>query len=142
MTEQTTTTDQGPEPTEHDEPSPDRKGRDGAEAAKYRRQLREVEAERDALAASLTVLRAQAAEAAIGSVLDKPASLWLTGAKADDFYSEDGSLQVGRLHEAATRARDEHGLTGTQVTVLFSPSAIERDRPADYSTSWSEALRR
>ena len=108
------------EPADETPDAPDQGERPSREAARYRTQLRDTEAERDALRASLSSLRTAAAESALAGVLHKPASLWLTGANAEDYYDQDGRLDVGRLLGDAQRAQLEHGLARS---VRFKGSA-------------------
>lgn len=80
------------------------------EAARYRTQLRAVEAERDKLAETVRTLRTQAAENALADVLAQPSSLWMAGHDVAEFYDEAGTLDVERLREAAAQAVAEKGI--------------------------------
>ena len=93
-------------PEASEAPSPNR------EAAKYRRQLRDVEAERDALADTVKTLRTAAAEAVLSDILAKPSALWLAGHDVAEFYGEDGALDVDALREAAQAAVKDLGIAG------------------------------
>ena len=80
------------------------------QAARYRRQLRETETERDTLRDQVDTLRRAIAEEALSGVLAKPSSLWLTGVSASDFYNAEGNLDTEALRAAAESAASDHGL--------------------------------
>lgn len=81
------------------------------EAAKYRKRLRETEAERDTLSETVNGLRRQLATAALADVLAKPEALWsVAGVEVADYFAEDGQLDVDRLRAAGKAAVAEHGL--------------------------------
>ncbi|MEY9260420.1 hypothetical protein ABH903_003467 [Brevibacterium epidermidis] len=109
--EQTTDTDQ-PDQAEVDEQndSPDQ-SKTGKEAAKYRRQLRETETERDQLAESLTAARKQIVESMTG--LAKPSALWAAGTEVNDLLDDDGLVDPGKVAEAVEHASATLGLVRT-----------------------------
>ncbi|MGE9806918.1 hypothetical protein [Janibacter sp. G1551] len=112
MTTETTPTDEQVETpevvTDDDKPS------SGREAAKYRRALREAEAERDAIREQVSALRRQMIEDASG--LTKPAALWAAGIEADALFTEAGTLDRDALREAVETAADAFGLTRAPST--------------------------
>ncbi len=125
-------TDNGSENDGSDEQS-------GREAAKYRRQLRAAEGERDAAQEKLTAIRRQTAEDASG--LLKPAGLWAAGVDVDTLYGDDGRLDRERLREAVTSASETLGLAAKARTPKPDPSqgsATAVHAPA----RWADALRR
>lgn len=97
--------DDGPLLEEHDQAEPtDRPGR---EAAKYRRQLREVQAEAEQLRSQLEVMRRREAErlavlpvgpATMG--LHDGRDLWLSGIEPDALVGDDGTVDPGLVAEA------------------------------------------
>lgn len=91
-----------------EEPDEDTKG--GREAAKYRRRLRDTEAERDALSERVASLQRAEAERMAAATLAKPAGLWATGTDLADLLGEDGNIDASKVTTAATAARDELGL--------------------------------
>lgn len=113
--------------------------RPGREAARYRRQLRETEAERDTLRASLDALRQATAEDALAAHLTRPAALWLTGATAGEFYTEDGVLDRQRLADAAQAAVRDHGLAPVRRFQGSGDGGARTTTPAP--KSWADALR-
>lgn len=74
-----------------------------SEAARRRVELREAQAERDALAERLTRYQRRECEAAVDDLLDVPADLWDV-AQADHatFYNDDGTVNTDELRAAAT----------------------------------------
>lgn len=80
------------------------------QAAKYRRQLRDTEAERDTLQEQVSTLRRTIAEESLRGVLAKPSALWLTGVEAADFYDDAGNLDTDALAAAAKDAAAQNGL--------------------------------
>lgn len=108
-----TTTDPGalPDTEVTDTTADPDKGRSksGAEAAKYRTQLRETEAQRDTLAAKVETLQKAQVEA-LAADLAKPAALWATGTSLADLLDDDGNVDADKVTEAVARARDELGL--------------------------------
>lgn len=72
------------------------------EAARYRRQLREAQAERDGLAERLAGYQRSECEAAVADLLDVPTDLWDVGqADVNAFYGDDGTLNDAELRAAA-----------------------------------------
>ncbi len=68
------------------------------EAAKYRRRLRETEAQRDALTATLDVYRRRDVElAAEAAGLSRGADLFDAGVNLTDMLGEDGTVDVERV---------------------------------------------
>ncbi|PPJ24147.1 hypothetical protein C5E45_28280 [Nocardia nova] len=74
--------------------------RGNREAARYRRQLRDTEAERDALRERITGYERAEAERLAADVLTDPADLWAAGVKLDDLRSEDGALDAEKVTAA------------------------------------------
>jgi hypothetical protein len=93
----TTTTEQDGTP-EQPEPMGDSKGTGNKEAAKYRRQLRDTETERDALAGTVAGLQRQLVASSLppGTKLTMDA-LALSGLKPADFFNVDGVLDEQKL---------------------------------------------
>lgn len=91
-----------------------------AEAAKYRRQLREVEAERDTLAERLTTLQRAEVERLAAEQIAVGSSLWLTGTELADLLNDDGTVNPDAVQTAAKAAIDDHGL-GISKTAPVAP---------------------
>lgn len=81
--------------------------------ARYRRELRATETERDTLRAQVESL--QRAEAERMSGLEKGAALWATGVTVADLLDDDGQLDPERVAQAAQGAQETLGArpTGT-----------------------------
>ncbi|MBZ4620991.1 hypothetical protein [Mycobacterium avium] len=108
-TTDTTTTDAGqvggqadtrPETTVDDTGDAEPSG--NSEAAKYRRQLRDTEAQRDALAERLTGYQKRECESVVADLLDVPADLWdVAGLDVADMYADDGTVDADKVRFAA-----------------------------------------
>ncbi|GAB4597526.1 hypothetical protein MOKP4_38440 [Mycobacterium avium subsp. hominissuis] len=84
-----------------------------SEAARWRRQLREVEAERDALAERLQGHQRREVESMVADLLDVPADLFDIGqVQPSDFYNDDGTLNEGELRAAAGALLEERPRLG------------------------------
>lgn len=101
--------DQQPDrPTDQQTEDTGRKG--NAEAAKYRRQLRDAEAERDTLRGRVEALqRAEAERLAAGEGV-KASALWASGTELADLVDDEGNIVPDRVSEAASTAVNELGL--------------------------------
>ncbi len=81
------------------------------EAAKWRRQLRETEAERDTLRSRVEAMQRSEVERLAAGRLAKPASLWAAGAQLADLLTEDGDVDPEKVAAALDSAVDSLGLT-------------------------------
>lgn len=140
MTEETTTTIETPEPEE----APENGSKAGREAAKYRRQLREAEAERDSLRASLTTTRGQLVRDALtgykvnGNTFNI-AALGDAGIDTDSMFSEDGALHLETLDTVMTELAETKPYMFTPRPRLVIPG--EGNIPDSRETSaWEEAF--
>ncbi|MEE2855401.1 MAG: hypothetical protein VX424_22430 [Actinomycetota bacterium] len=94
------TKDPAAEPEAPEDDSPD--ASPNSEAARWRRQLREVEAERDALTERVQGYMRRECESMVSDLLDVPADLFEIGqVDVTAFYDEDGTLNEGELRAAA-----------------------------------------
>lgn len=112
------------------------------EAARRRRQLREVEAERDTLAAHLTRHRTRDLERVAGEHLAEPADLLALGGQTlDEFLTDDGDIDPDAVRAAARAlVASRPGLRAPQRQ---GPIGQGRTGPqVASSTSWAEALGR
>ncbi|OBC12614.1 hypothetical protein A5784_32825 [Mycobacterium sp. 852013-50091_SCH5140682] len=84
-------------------------GKGGREAAKYRRRLREAEAERDQLAERVTALqRAEVERLATADGL-KPAALW-SSTELAGLLDDEGVVDAAKVAAAISGARDTLGI--------------------------------
>lgn len=93
-----------------DDASTDDTGEDSgnAEAARWRRKLRETETERDALAQQLEAVQRQQVEGLLGGV--KPQAVWAV-AELSELLAEDGTIDTGKVTAAVEAAREKFGIT-------------------------------
>lgn len=123
----------------HDETTPsDDGGKAGADAARYRRRLRDVESERDDLAARMTALRKQVAEDASG--LTRPSALWAAGTDADALFTDDGTLNRDALTQAVNAASEQLGLTHAPRTPKPDPSQGGVQDVSAGADPWADAF--
>jgi len=113
-------------------------GRGNREAAKYRRQLRDVEAERDALRGQLTAARAELlaqvpglriAEGAHGEVFSEP----------DAMFSVDGSLNRAAIDAHVATLRTERPYL-FDMQRLYIPAEGRQPEHVGSSRGWSDAF--
>lgn len=84
------------------------------EAARYRRRLREAEAERDGLSEQLSALQAQVAESiAESEARIRPSALWASGATVAGLVAEDGTVDREAVLAACNAAVSTLGLART-----------------------------
>lgn len=132
----TTTGNKGVEqPDTPDEKDDDRDP--GREAAKYRRRLRDAEADRDTGRTRLEALRRQVVEDASG--LAKPGAIWAAGVDVHALFGEDGRLDREKLTAAVTEAADQLGLSRAPRTPKPDPSQGRGDGKPQRDR-WSAAL--
>ena len=79
-----------------------------AEAKKYRRRLREVEAERDQLQEQVQTLRRSEVERQVSGELEDPSDLWRAGTELEHLLDEDGAVDQGKVAETARAVTAEH----------------------------------
>lgn len=142
MTE--TTTEPGPDlseqvtqvPDVEDAPDQAATGDDnpGREAARYRRQLRETEAERDGLLTQLDALRRAEVDRLVADQTRtlKPAALWAAGTELGQLLAEDGTVDAARVAEAIKAASDTLGIA-TRLPVAPSSAGQGNVGEAVYS---------
>ncbi|OKH86037.1 hypothetical protein EB75_09620 [Mycobacterium sp. ST-F2] len=85
-------------------------GTGNREAAKYRRKLRETEAERDTLVQRLESMQRAEAERLAGEHLAKGVALWLGDTALADLLNGDGNVDPDKVAHRASQVRDEFGL--------------------------------
>ena len=112
-----------PEAEQAPEQAPEAEGGKAArEAAKYRRQLRAAETERDALVGQVEALRrAQVDTLAEGRI--KPAALWASGVELEALLDGGGVVDVAKVDAAVLIAAEALGIrlsTGPYVPEMGS----------------------
>lgn len=128
-------TEAAPEPT--DTTSGDKAAR---EAAKYRRRLREVEAERDRLAEQVQALQqAEIERLSYDKYYVKGAAIWAGGYTVSDLIGEDGRPDETKVAAAAADVAERFGIR--RLTGAYVPS--EGKTPPDPlrgSVTWDRLL--
>jgi hypothetical protein len=76
---------------------------DGREAAKYRRQLRETEAERDTLSSRVEAMQKREVERLAAVDLATPADMWLTGTALPDLLDDEGHVDAAKVGDTIQR---------------------------------------
>lgn len=125
-------------------PAEPQEGKGGnAEAAKYRRQLRDTEAERDALSGTVETLRRQLVAGAMPEMSKLSAdALWNTGRNAAEFFDEaTGQLDADGLASAVQETHEKLGLFMGADPIPgagggHSGSAVMRQQ-----VSWADAIK-
>ncbi|WP_456789764.1 hypothetical protein [Cellulomonas sp. P5_C5] len=116
---------------------PDRRA--NAQAARYRRQLRTVEEERDELAARLQGMQRAEVERVAADLLAQPAALWATGVDVAEFIDEDGHVDADKVTAAARVAVEALGLAHPPRTPL--PDRSQGQGPnAPIGSAWVAAM--
>jgi hypothetical protein len=147
MTTTPTTTSMPPEDptetTEADSPTPDGNGSEpaetpNAEAARYRRRLREVERERDRLTGTLErYQRAQVERIAQEAGMAVPGDLWAVGGDLAALVHDDGAVDAEAV---STLVTDILGARPTWRTVVFPDLGQGARGMPTPPVSWAQAL--
>lgn len=137
-------------PAEEEQPTPEaadpaqaeqpEESEGNAEAAKFRKRLRETEAERDRLRDQVTALQRQQIEARVASAGVRPAALWAVTQLAD-LLTEDGAIDDTKIDTAVQTARDQLGVPvigkGTVVPGVGNVPNLANLKPTD---DWRNAF--
>jgi hypothetical protein len=116
-------------------------GTGGKEAAKYRRRLREVEAERDGLTGRLTAFQRGMAEQMAENLGLKPKALWASADLAD-LLADDGAVDGVRVYDAAQKAIAELGISRPKGTSRKPRENLQAGtNPESSGPGWAELLR-
>jgi len=113
----------------------------GKEAAKWRRKLRDTEAERDALADRLGALQKQVVESTVTAAGVKPAGFWASGATLEDLLDESGGVDAAKLDQAINAAVGTLGLKRQPRAPKPDPNARRVTNHHGEVSGWREALR-
>lgn len=109
------------------------------EAARYRRQLRAAESERDALAEQVTALRRAAVEDRVKAQKVPVEGFWASGVQLEDMLNADGQLDDEAIKAAADKAVVELGLERVGVHMRPVPSEGRTTSPGG-AQSWESAF--
>lgn len=140
IAEGSTTTPEGstaPDTAEGSTTAPD--DRPGSEAAKYRRRLREAEAERDALRDRLNGANRREAERIASAHLAQADDLFAFDARIEDLIGDDGLIDAERVETAcAALIEARPGLRLPSRRPTFDGGARATSAP---SRGWNDVLR-
>jgi hypothetical protein len=119
-------------------------GNPSREAAKYRRQLREAEAQRDTNAARVESLQRAAIDRIATDERIKPAAMWAAGATLADLLDDDGMPDVSKVRAAVAHARETLGVPEEPRPPAPNPAQGSSGGGAAGSTgvTWSDAIRK
>lgn len=114
----------------------------GQEAAKYRKQLRETEAERDTLTGTVETLQRQLIAQNMPRANKMTAeALWTAGYQASEFFTETGEIDAAKL-EASTRAVHERfGVPFRNVDPVPGSGQRDPDGMNWDGPSWGDAIK-
>lgn len=84
--------------------------------ARYRRQLRQAEGERDQLRDRVESMQRAEAERLAAAEISRPAAIWAAGTQLADLLDLDGNVDPGLVAEAASRAADLLGTAPARST--------------------------
>lgn len=130
--------DQAEEVTQPDPAETEDDGKPGREAARYRRQLREAEAERDELRGQVETLRRAQAEKLAQAQGLTAAALWSSGVSLEDLTAEDGTIDPASVTVAVKTAREAFGIL--PVTTAFAAGALPPIPPQDEHQAFERAF--
>ena len=108
-TPETTEDTPAPEGAEDEHQDADDTKAQNAEAAKYRRRLRDAQAELKSVTAQLDAVQRQQAESLIAASGVKPEAIWAVTELAG-VLDDDGSVSEEKIAEAVTAAREKFGI--------------------------------
>lgn len=122
-----------------EDPQTERNG--NKEAAKYRVQLREAEAERDALRTQLEAVQWQMLDSARGRGSSvTPALMQKLGHTPGEFLNDDGTVDTLKYRSTVDKIAVEYGLA--LPTGSYVPLEGSRSTPGDYTNSARENFSR
>jgi hypothetical protein len=114
------------------------------EAAKYRRRLRDTEAERDALRSRVEAMQRNEVQRLVADRLADPADVWRDGATVGDVLDDAGNIdnsKVGQLVDGLVKEHAHWAAVSTSRAQLGSRSGSGASGPtAHRQTSWAHAL--
>ena len=109
------------------------------EAARYRRQLRAAESERDGLAEQVANLQRAAVESKVKESHIAAQGFWASGVQLEDLLDEDGNVDGDKVEAAADTAIKELGLERIGTRGPHVPKEGRVTRPSG-TKSWEAAF--
>jgi hypothetical protein len=113
----------------------------GAEAAKYRRRLRDTESERDALAERLSGYQRREAERLAAEHLVRADDVWLAGADVAAVLGDDGEVDPAKVAAVAKTVLDGRPQLGTAWRPRPKPDDAQGAFRGKPGTSWGDVLK-
>lgn len=110
------------------------------EAAKWRKQLRETETERDTLRGTVEAMQRSAVEALASQQLEKPDALWKSGVELADMLGEDGLVDGEKVGAAVKSAIADLGLAVKRPGAYVPSEGRDPGRPSGNGNPWSGFL--
>lgn len=129
------TTDEPVEPDTEAEESPNR------EAARWRRQLRETELDRDRLAGVVETYQRQQVEAMAADHLQAPGDLWAAGVALGDMLTEDGQVDADAVVSVAKAVVADRPHWAKPPPRFPAATGQGNREPVEPAPSWHDALR-
>ena len=111
----------------------------GNREARYRKQLREAEAERDSLRDAVTSF--QRSEIERLTDLEKPAAIWATGVTVDELLTDEGQIDSDKVRVAVQVARDELGVRPPARAPQPNPAQGAGGNGQGGSNPWVDAFK-
>jgi len=112
--------------------------------ARYRRRLRDVEAERDRLAAQVEALQRAEVERLAADMLDQPPAVWRLGLSLGDVVGEDGRVDPDRVTTAVANLKQALGVVGPDDRRRRGPYVPDAGTSVGHGAhrnAWSEAFK-
>jgi hypothetical protein len=110
------------------------------EAAKYRRRLRETEAERDSLAQRVERMQRAEVERISAERLAEPDDLWTFGTALADVLTDDGDVNADAVQAAVEALLTARPRLAKAVPVPFPDLAQGVRQTTSSPVSWSDAI--
>ena len=136
-----TTDEPKAEPDDAGEPQVDDVGKPNREAAKWRTQLRETEAERDRLAEQVGRMRRGEVERLAANRLRDPGDLWLAEVEVASLLDDDGAPDPAKIDAAISTVLEEHPGWSATRRPKPTPEQGREHAPTNVGASWADALR-
>jgi hypothetical protein len=108
--------------------------------AKYRRALRETEAERDQLRERVEAMQRAEAERLASDQLARPAALWATGITLAELLDDNGAVSPDKVNAAAQHAADQLGVAPPSRPPRPDPTQGGRGATVEPADPWAEAF--
>ncbi|MCX2929268.1 hypothetical protein ORI20_03205 [Mycobacterium sp. CVI_P3] len=125
--------DQVDDGTDAEESSPN------AEAARWRKKLRETESQLETMAARVETLQRQQVDAQVSAAGVKPQAVYSVADLAD-LVGEDGSVDTEKVTEAVAKAKEQLGIGISKGSLV--PGVGQRpEKPPQAENPWTTAFR-